>query len=359
MTLLLPFAAPAKVSDDEGPTPAFKRFGSFGLELQPTPEALVRLENSLIPVVEETLQIYLEQNTEAFQSVHIANIESVSLENEGRRRLEAPSTTVKFSGGVMMFGAEPTEDVSTLLEKGIQSGLVERLVAADEQFASISSASYISYDTPEEEEETTTTVGGAQIGRFVAKDDDSETKIGPVLGGVAALFLLIFAIFFFATRKRRSRSTVQAAQEKPSEDDLSTVAMDYPVPDIEQSVASGDASSMAHYAPGELLDSISVASEFTVTTNDDSKGTSARRRNTELMAAAESFDRDRNVTLQKDMLHCEWSLRTAKMASNEKKSRLSQSNTLSFEQAYDDSQGEEIYLAPPSTSRHSDGEDSI
>jgi len=128
---------------------------------------------------------------------------------------------------------------------------------------------------------------------------------------------------------------------------------------------TGDASEMAQYQQGELLECVSVASEWTLGTSEDnlSQDRSSITGNTvrlqkaaELLAANEAFERDRQITLQKDMLHSKWSSTpaTAGMLSVSPMALGSASggeNALSFEQAYDPGQGEEIFLMPPSASR--------
>lgn len=140
------------------------------------------------------------------------------------------------------------------------------------------------------------------------------------------------------------------------------------------SVVSGDdaasaqteeASEMAQYQRGELLDCVSVASEWTMGTNEDgasydksssSYGNSSRRRVTaELLAAKETFDRNQHISLQKDMLLSEWSatpttLGPAMDSKDSKRGASGSSNTLSFAQAYK-GEGEEVYLMPPGASR--------
>jgi hypothetical protein len=134
------------------------------------------------------------------------------------------------------------------------------------------------------------------------------------------------------------------------------------------SAQTGDVSEMAQYRQGELMECISVASEWTMGTNEDTMsldrssitGPSPRMLvSAELFAAKESFERDRKqVTLQKDMLHSAWSAAcisgmvdtTAATATAANQMTTGESNTLSFTQAYQ-GQGEEVYLMPPRSSR--------
>eukprot|EP00751_Fragilariopsis_kerguelensis_P008573 CAMPEP_0170790356 /NCGR_PEP_ID=MMETSP0733-20121128/20359_1 /TAXON_ID=186038 /ORGANISM="Fragilariopsis kerguelensis, Strain L26-C5" /LENGTH=765 /DNA_ID=CAMNT_0011137797 /DNA_START=1 /DNA_END=2298 /DNA_ORIENTATION=- len=86
----------------------------------------------------------------------------------------------------------------------------------------------------------------------------------------------------------------------------------------------------------------------------------------EMLAAKETFDRDRQITLQKDMLHSEWTLGTAAAAATttgitsrsssasssgsttHKTIRANTTSTAIFEQA--NGQGEELFLMPPNRS---------
>jgi hypothetical protein len=129
------------------------------------------------------------------------------------------------------------------------------------------------------------------------------------------------------------------------------------------SAQTGEASEMAQYQQGELLECVSVASEWTMGTNEDANsydrssscGNSTRKRvSAELLAAKETFDRDRRITLQKDMLHSEWSSTPATSGMAEapagRGGTFGDANTLSFAQAYQ-GQGEEVYLMPPKAAR--------
>ncbi len=123
-----------------------------------------------------------------------------------------------------------------------------------------------------------------------------------------------------------------------------------------------DESEAAQYKRGssssKILDCISVGSEWTMTTS----GVKSNKTMAEMMAAKETFDRDRQITLQKDMLQSEWSagvvspsgvpLSRAGSYSNKKKSSeaaaaaaATTTGGLQFEQAT--GEGEEIFLMQP------------
>jgi hypothetical protein len=150
-----------------------------------------------------------------------------------------------------------------------------------------------------------------------------------------------------------------------------------------------DASEMAHYSTSSQYqkqaaaggDSRSVASEWTLGTSDDTSSVANRStmtgntprllRAAELRASTEAFERDRQITLQKDMLQSEWSSAVPVVtppklmiagggsglggtATTNSSSATGGGSSLSFEQAYDrGGQGEEIYLMPPRPLRRS------
>jgi hypothetical protein len=119
------------------------------------------------------------------------------------------------------------------------------------------------------------------------------------------------------------------------------------------------------YQQGEIMECISVASEWTLGTMEDasslatrsvmSGNTSKLLKAAELKAARETFDRDRQITIQKDMLQTEWSasLPTSSGLIGDAAASSAGPKSLSFEQAYDLGQGEEVYLRPPRASRRS------
>jgi hypothetical protein len=131
-------------------------------------------------------------------------------------------------------------------------------------------------------------------------------------------------------------------------------------------VTGEDASEMAQYSQqGEVLESVSVASEWTLGTTEDASSLATRSavsgntgrfwKAAERRAATEAFERDRQITLQKDMLQTEWSA-AMPVATLPGAGGPAGSNTLSFEQAYDRGQGEEIYLMPPRPLRRSNSQ---
>ena len=241
-------------------------------------------------------------------------------------------------------------------------------------------------------------------GNNVQQSDQNNWTASQTTGVVVGSFLLVSAsLFFFVQQQRRRaarrrgggafpvandlemdqghheddedqrRHTVGVASSSSQNDD-GTAASQSRTTDDAGTVQTNDASEMAHYQEedlqyqqGELLECVSVASEWTLGTDTESSifpngagsgsgGVSNHVRlhkAAEILAAKETFDRDRQVTLQKDMLQTEWTSHV--MAGNSKPNAVdhrqhNKHNSLSFEQAH---QGEEVYLMPPKSKRPS------
>jgi hypothetical protein len=344
------------------------KLGSFSIELSPTPEALPGLpmwETTLGPVVEETVGSYLRKLfPDTYEYVLLANIEDISNSE--------PSTTVIFKGGVISFKEEPIEDVGALVKAAIDANLAVSL-KEEKPYAAIETATYVNLTPIDLTPPTVTpdtlaplsvdvTINGAEIGD-IAIEDESSKNVGMIVGSVLGALMVLFGAAILVKRKKRHREV-----HMPPELDLEQEKSADAAANVVEDEADGAYSEMAQYRPGELLDAVSVGSEWTISTNDceDPYGVSAqqRKRDTELRVSSETFDRDRQITLQKDMLQSEWTGNGAAMngqlsrtprdwaAGNGKRKSKSKPPSLSFQGAYE-GQGEEIYLVPPSRPKKS------
>mmetsp|Transcript_25290 Transcript_25290/g.59192 ORF Transcript_25290/g.59192 Transcript_25290/m.59192 type:complete len:496 (-) Transcript_25290:230-1717(-) len=207
-----------------------------------------------------------------------------------------------------------------------------------------------------------------------------NTKGGKVLASVVGALLLITLVMLFAHlhRKKRKREVIS---DDVKNNDINTVISEDAV-DEEIARSDGwrrrnssgrdslssssveeadndDMSEAAQYRRGNIMDSISVASDWTYTTGvtgvSSGVRSSGNKTAAEMQAAKETFDRDRQITLQKDMLQSEWSGAVASPSSlhltrsgNRSKPKVftNDPNTLQFEEAT--GQGEEIFLMKPS-----------
>lgn len=204
-----------------------------------------------------------------------------------------------------------------------------------------------------------------------------DTTKGKILAGVVG-GLVLLALLWICCRLRRSqredrleeqhdtipvkdtstvisqddyaKDTVDEEISRPRPQRSSSVSMEEDV-DVEEASATAQykdstlrTSHLRNESNGSLLDCISVGSEWTLTTGVTGV-TSAlgfhKKTRAELMAAKETFDRDRQITLQKDMLQSEWSGGNAAAAIALKP----QIDALQFQDAT--GQGEEVFIVEP------------
>ena len=188
-----------------------------------------------------------------------------------------------------------------------------------------------------------------------------DEKGGKILASVVGALLFITLVILF-TRLHRKKKRKKSNSAK-NNDMLTVISEDA----VDEEIAKGslrrkssveeadtdDISEAAQYPRGNVMDSISVGSEWTYTTGVTGRS-SGNKTAAEMMAAKETFDRDRQITLQKDMLQSEWSGAMASPSGlnltrtgNRSKSKIMKNdpNTLQFEEAT--GQGEEIFLMEP------------
>jgi hypothetical protein len=267
---------------------------------------------------------------------------------------------VIFSGGVVSFKTDPTDDIDQLVQEAIETELANSLATtpkslattpAQTSLASVTTVTYISFSptaapASNPEEEPGNNIIGSTIGDYSTAPESK--MLGTVLGSMlGAILVLTGAVMFFSTPLTRNASSNQAEHDEKPVDEAATV-----VDEDDAMTDNGDVSEMAQYAPGELLDSVSVGSEWTISTNDESKATSRKRHSSDAWVATEAFERDRQITLQKDMLQSEWSNVAQSQMPPTQEWASGGGTAMSFEQAHG-AQGEEIYLMPPSRERQS------
>ena len=250
-----------------------------------------------------------------------------------------------------------------------------------------------------------TLVDGAQVGDFVADEGRKwNTRYGVILACIMGAAAIVIA-FAFILKRFRGGPILLDPMDKDSDihiDDAAT-EMDYAetdhgdatsdISELESEVAhyhqrrvpsegGGSGGSMAgssvggHSAPEELADAISVTSEWTLSTHEESmaNGSSSGPRriadsvNTAWVASSDNFDRDRQVNISKDMLHSMWSGPQTGLTAvpnirqpvrgdfSSWRTEQGDSPAFVFEQANGGGEGEEVYLMPP-TSRASNSDD--
>lgn len=163
-----------------------------------------------------------------------------------------------------------------------------------------------------------------------------ETTSGKMLASVVGALLVVALIVTFCCLylKKKMRKRRQEGSPRKANDATTVKCNDEIIEDdaVDIEIAAGgrrkkekvanfsesevdDASEAAQYRTGRVVDNASVVSEeWTLTTGvtdgvSSALGLSSTGNKTaaEMIAAEETFDRDRQITLQKDMLQSEWS----------------------------------------------------
>jgi hypothetical protein len=396
------------------PPPIQRKIQTFALVLSPTPDVVTLLEESLHGAVVQTIQSYMKKQTEDLEYVYLADIAHVSRSDESatqsalREWMEEKSTTIVFSGGVASFTETAVQHPASQINAWVQEALENDLLAVfatnfSEQYGSITKASYVSLSDAPSMEPTSALVDEPIIGEVNSASTVKDTKgrmrysviVAVALG--AAFFVLAIAMLI-----KKQRQNNAAAPAEPLAKDA-VVFVDDAVTDVDDAETdNGDATSditeieseVAHYrhrgdiaalggggsgnstgslagssvgglsAPEELTDGVSVTSEWTLSTVEESMFASDRRQINNSWAVAENFYRDRQVNISKDMLHGVWSGRqqpapAATPAAAPRSTRgdfsswrteQGDSPAFVFEQANGGgaSEGEEVFFMPPS-----------
>jgi hypothetical protein len=377
-------------SVDEGPITQLDLL-PFLLTLKPTPDVLDG-EDSLETYVQTVVEDYIASQVSGLDYVLLAGIESVdwnSGEEDRRRHLRTaaiPSTTIKFVGGVASFSEPVAEDynVNTGAMEAIASNLVPLLQGTE--FSGILSAAYITTtEAPTSaptQQQNTVVVGGVQSTNNTYEKDNTR-HTGAIVGALLGVAFVVLASILLI----RKHNQVHAMRELDPEDKQPQVDVDddddaaTEVDDVEldqqqqQAIANECASQQAHYHDAASTDQGSVVSEWTLTSRDTSTG---GLRTNEMLVHAETFERDRQVALRKDVLQSPWSGGGAAVVSPRQQSSMplplqpprrrgrqdfaswrteqgdvDSDSPFRFEPA-NEAQGEEVYLMPPTRARKSE-----
>lgn len=290
------------------------------------------------------------------------------------------SVAERQQGGKLVYFSSPTEDVQLV---DAETPLPEPVIAIVDEVV-----------------EDSTTIDVVKINGLEASELQSSsangfsTTKGKVLGSVlGALLLVTLGIVFCRLRfKKKQKQRVMDGATIPA-DKLDDEFSDQD--EVDEEIARGgrrkswpaaysdggnyndddgdQESEAAQYkthrkanSSGSILDCVSVGSEWTLTTGVTDGvssalgiGSAGNKTMAEMLAAKETFDRDRQITIQKDMLQSEWSGAVSPpsgMALNRSESRSrsrqhfqiednNDPNALQFEEAM--GQGEELFLMEP------------
>eukprot|EP00934_Nitzschia_sp_Nitz4_P002398 Nitzschia sp. Nitz4//scaffold256_size27904//16095//17354//NITZ4_008169-RA/size27904-processed-gene-0.8-mRNA-1//1//CDS//3329544411//2393//frame0 len=375
--------------------------GGFRVILSPTPDELTNVDYVLGSAIQDLVDSKLAQlYGEEFEYMYVAGVNKVEFNDGSTRKLSGvrnlqdfASTTVTFVGGVVAFGDEPETDIRRTIKEIVEADLPAILGNKDHPWAPIDTVQFISLSTsaPTSAPTSSPTAPSPQVnagldGSVYQTDEGLSTaqRSVRVTFGVLGVFFVLFGVIFLAkgSRQRRQEALAEALEESENESvhDLKSTMTPHHMDNGGEEVLSesGRRSEMTQYAnTSDRYDTVSVgpsvASDWTMQTSDTrfSGLTSLQQRygGAAAYASSETFERDRQITLQKDMLQSEWTTTRPRVTYNENPVEVSTrytpsrtddgavSPTVSFEQAYEESQGEEIYLVPPSRANKTrDGE---
>jgi hypothetical protein len=391
------------------PPPIQRKIQTFALVLSPTPDEVTLLEESLFDAVVYTIQSYMNKQTDDIAYVYLANIAEVSRSDETathtREWMDEKSTTIVFSGGVASFTETTFQHPASQINAWVQEALENDLLAVfarnfSEQYGDITKASYVSLSDAPSMEPTSALVDKPVIGEVKSASTVVDKK-GRIRYSIIVAVALGVAFFILAIAMLIKKHHQNSAAPAETLEKDPVVFVDDAVTDVDDAETdNGDATSditeieseVAHYrhrghiaalggggsgsttgslagtsvgglsAPEELADGVSVTSEWTLSTVDESMFASDRQRINNSWPVAENFYRDRQVNISKDMLHGVWSGRQPAQAATPAAPRSTRGDFSSwrteqgdspafvFEQANGGgtSEGEEVFFMPPS-----------
>jgi hypothetical protein len=350
----------------------------FLLKLEPTPVKLEG-EDRLETMVQIVIDDYIASETSGLDYVLLAGCEIVEWDGDAK----PPSTTIKFNQGVASFsGPEKKDyDVNAGAMQATTSYLLD-LLQGTTDFGGITSITYISTTeapttAPDDNQNKV-----AAVQRTPNNTNEKETvNTGAIVGSLLGVAFVVFASILRIRKSGQVRAMLDLYAEDKSlqmDDDTATEVDDAELDQNQQEdVANECASQRAHYHDAASTDQGSVTSEWTTTSRDTS--TAAGLRKNEMMVHAETFERDRQVTLKKDLLLSPWNGDAASPPRQQQQQQPSMPLTprargrqdfaswrtqqgdvnsdspFRFEQAHEaqEAQGEEVFFVPPSQTRKS------
>ena len=342
----------------------------FWVKLEPTPFGLIGVEN-LETLVQTVVETYIATQTSGLDELRLEGIENVEWDSQAT----PPSTGIKFHGGLAWFSEPVSEDynVNTAAMEAITLNLVTKLQDTTE-FADITSATHMSTteaptSAPHDDQNTVVEATAQRDNNTYEKRDPSTEAIVGSLLGVA--FVVLASILLIQRRNQVHAMLELDKVDKPSQvdDDTDTELDDVELDQKQQEAMANEcASQRAHYHDAASTDQGSVISEWTITSRDTSTASGLRKN--EMLGHAETFERDRQVTLKKDLMQSPWSGIAAAASPQQlpslpltpraggrkdfaswrtQQGDVDSNSPFRFEQA----QGEEVYFMPPSRARKS------
>ena len=363
-----------RISNEGGTVPTTVRIHAFELDLQGDfPETPT--EGQVRSTLEDFLNEYVGKDAEdqgmQLEDVFLASV-SVSA---GRRKLQESSLGVAVSGGVAYFATN--EDLLPVLteaelEESIATGLEQEFpnyVNANVQGATVDTAAFTSSTQPP----TSAPLSPSGLHAPEMNTDNSKKK-GIIAAGATGAFLGILIVAAALLVRHRRGPSLDEFLERGRGDSAKDSATH-----IESSLRGGEEGNIGNSASGETSSAPQQAqddsSQWTLSTYPEDANTvmtfatgKSVVTNSNVIDRTESFERDRQVSLRKDMLNTSpgWNATDASIDQGKKvdDTVLQPSHFVTADEmpstannapptarfAAND-EGEEIYLLPPSSIR--------
>ena len=357
---------------DQATGPGWVRIQAFHVQLAPTPDMLSDDDvEDLHDVIEAFLQNYVRAQVQlegmSLEYVMLADLEE---DEAGRGLQDTPSTTLSISAGVASFDGDThpsASELAALIAEGIESDLPDALSST--RFSYIETATYISLtDTP-----TTAPLGvqAAEASEGIDTPQKSYVSAG-VIGGFIAV--AIGVAFLLVRRQRGAQTSPHIKMDDETKDIETTSDPSFePVDDFNDEHINRDENLSLDTAGGGDQFTRDDSSMWTMSTLPDDAGTVMTFGTSAApgIHRAESFERDRRISLKKDMLNTSpsWNIGESSVSQPRKKnddtvlkpshfgkndeykearsSKEARKNGVPF-RFEANGEGEEVYLMPPS-----------
>ena len=330
---------------------------SFRIVLKPTPQPFTVTDaEALHDFLQMFLSAYVKNEMEPKGVVlDYLMLADVNVVKETRRRLEASNSTLFVSAGVASFTSDdyPTEaELEALIAKGIENNLKGTLVGTN--YAYIEAVDYISL-TPSPTASPQTTAGAEKADQG---NVDSNKRIGIIAAGAIGAFIGVIIIGAALLSRRHRGPSLASHLERDHKDNETQLDDDASLQTSGDRHARDDSDTWT--TPSLADDANTIFTNFSIKSLFTSAG----------IHRTESFERDRQVSLRKDMLHTSPAWATTELSKNNSERQADDTvlkpshsvlddelevqsssgvNTdvapFRFQEANDE--GEEIYLMPP------------
>jgi hypothetical protein len=311
LSLLSPLAKGEYItneSDDVGGAPHRVNIPPFTLTIFPTSGFSRDQEDLVVDMADEVLHDLFPTKVAVGVQVDYVSLRSVVRDNTlDRRRLQEDETTVlQISGGIASFrGGQPrVDEVNAWVSEALEGPLLEILQEETElnEIQSIVFTSLTPAPTPSPSSQSNS-VGIASESNVQADDNDTIKIAGGVVGVMAVASIALLALL---TMSRQKRATALEPVARGS------VKKVLPTVDGDGADDSDDEESLETNQNRAFADDDSVSvSEWTMSTNVTDAYTVKSGKVfpgiSHSLMQTESFERDRQVSLKKDMLQTPWS----------------------------------------------------